>query len=64
MSLLSLSDKDSKLLSTDFTLFIRSKDIVKNGGSAVGNAMYFQTPNYKKIKGLYSFQNYIEIYAH
>ena len=59
-SVLSLSDKDSKLWRTNFT---NQNDIVKNDDNAVGNAIYLQPPNYKNIKGLYSFQNYVEIYV-
>ena len=64
MSFLSLSGKDLKLSSTDFTLFIRSKRCCENDDSAVGNAMYLQSPNYRNIKDLCSFQNYVEIYAY
>ena len=37
---------------------------MKSDGSALGNAMYFQSPNYKNIKGFCSFQNYVKIYSH
>ena len=39
-------------------------NVVKNDASATGNTMYLQSPNYKSIKGLCNFQNYVEIYAH
>ena len=50
MPFLSLSDKDSKL-----SRKMERKNVVKNGGSVVGNAIYLQSPNYKNIKGLCSF---------
>ena len=37
---------------------------MKNDGSAIGNAMYLQSPNYKNIKGLCSFQNDVKISAY
>ena len=64
MSFLSLPDKDSKYQLRILHYSQDQKDIVKNDGSGVGNAMCLQSRNYKNIKGLYSFQNYVEIYAH
>ena len=36
----------------------------KNDGSAVGNALYFQSPNCMNIRDSNGFQNYDEAYVH
>ena len=62
ISFLTLSDKDTKFSKNNFTLFIRSMQ--KSDGSAEGNAMYLQYPNYKNIDDSWSLENYVETCAH
>ena len=59
ISLLSLSEKDSKFSKTDLTLFIRLIRCSKNIGSAEGNELYLQSLNYINIGDSNSLENYV-----
>ena len=61
MIFLKLSDMDSRLSQTDFTLFIRSARCLKSDGSAEGNMTYLQPLNYRSTRDL---DNYVEICEH
>ena len=62
-SFLTLSGIESILSQTDFTLFIRSNDGMKNDGSAEGNVKYLRSLNYKNLRDSESFENFVEICA-
>ena len=64
-SFLVLSDKDSKSLSTETTLLIRTilYNSRKNDGSAVDNVTYFRSLNCTNIKDSCNLENYDETYV-
>ena len=61
---MTLSDIDSKLSHTDFTLFKDQRDGFKSDDSAEGNVTYLQAPNYRNTRDLDSLENYVELCAH
>ena len=54
----------SKLIITDFTLFIRSTQSLEKCWQCRRNEKYIQFPNCKNIEDLDSLENYDEIYAY
>ena len=62
-SYLAMSDKESK--PSKLSHYWQDRyGVGTNDGSAEGNVLHLQFANYKNIKDLSSFENYVEICAH